>query len=176
MSDTSNTEPRRRGGRPPKSTNTPRSPVGRAEPRAQLRDDVRDFKPRLPENRYDVPEHRKLKNWDYQWGVTHVLGIEAKDQMIDRYANGWRPCEAWEFPELSMVEDKDAENAKDHIVRGGQRLERRPMQYTQKIRAIEDEKARDQVKNQVQRLQLGDDGVKKKVKLERQYVPMTADE
>jgi hypothetical protein len=162
--------PARRGpGRPkgysPKQVRAAQRPV-------EQRAEQRPFIPRTAENRFDIDERNKVPGMSYEWGVVAVLGQIADEAMINRKHNRWRPVPAWRHPELSGISDENDPMANEPIIRGGLRLEWREQEITDQILEMEKVKADDQLGSQFKRLKLGEDGVKKAVKLERKFVPM----
>ena len=76
---------------------------------------------------FDIPADLIPPGWDYQWNVVTVTGNSdvCLDQGMGMYENGWRAVPAERHPGRFV-----ARGTKGEIIRGGQRLEERPMQLT----------------------------------------------
>lgn len=88
---------------------------------------------------FDIPKHLIPKGWDYQWNTISVYG--NKDVAIDganmMWENAWRPVPAERHPgEFVPV------GTKGEIVRGGSRLEERPLVLSIEARREEELKAK----------------------------------
>jgi hypothetical protein len=96
------------------------------------------------------------KGWDYQWNVVTVSGNAeiVLDHALGMYQNGWRPVPAERHPGLFVAKGKTGE-----IIRGGQRLEERPMSLTVQARAEDLRNARQLITDRNDALKLS--GVKK---------------
>lgn len=88
---------------------------------------------------FEIPPHLIPKGWDYQWNVISVVGNKdvVMDQGLGMFENGWRPVPAERHPGLFL-----AHGAKGEIVRGGQRLEERPLALSLEARAEEERTAK----------------------------------
>lgn len=76
---------------------------------------------------FHIPSEIIPDGWSYQWNVVSVTGNAdiCLDQGLGMYENGWRPVPAERHPGLFV-----ARGARGEIVRGGQRLEERPIDLT----------------------------------------------
>lgn len=98
---------------------------------------------------YDVPQHEIPQGWDYQWNTYSVLGAEAVDAQLQMSENGFRPVPAerhagrWTRPGF-----------RGSIIVNGLRLEERPSSLGHEARAEDISKARAQVRDQTDSLQL----------------------
>ena len=88
---------------------------------------------------FDIPADLIPPGWDYQWNVVTVTGNSdvCLDQGMGMYENGWRAVPAERHPGRFV-----ARGTKGEIIRGGQRLEERPMQLTLDAKAEDQRNAR----------------------------------
>ena len=88
---------------------------------------------------FDSPADLIPPGWDYQWNVVTVTGNSdvCLDQGMGMYENGWRAVPAERHPGRFV-----ARGTKGEIIRGGQRLEERPMQLTLDAKAEDQRNAR----------------------------------
>lgn len=150
----------KKGGWPAGKKRGPR----RAEMRTEQRDVQRDgqrtstaWPKRVssdPSNRYYVNPSSIPKGMDYQWNVQTVMGEPAKEQMIAMEMAGWRPVPAERHPELAGRAAKGDEQ----ILRAGQVLMERPMEYTLEARAEDARRANSQINDKLHQLGLAPDG------------------
>ena len=105
---------------------------------------------------FHIPPEIVPKGWDYQWNVVSVTGNTeiVLDQGLGMYENGWRPVPAERHPGLFIARGKRGD-----IIRGGQRLEERPLALTQRARAEDLRNARQLITDRNDSLKLS--GVKK---------------
>jgi len=127
-------EPKRRG-RPPGRTAAPREPV-RAPVRANAAIVGRDGKPLSRKRKggvdpFEIPTSEWPLGWSYQWNPVSVLGNSdvVMDQSMGMYENGWRPVPAERHAGRFLPHGTTGD-----IIRGGQRLEERPMALTTEAR------------------------------------------
>lgn len=80
--------------------------------------------------------------WTYQWNVVSVVGNAdiVLDQSLGMYENGWRPVPAQRHPGMFV-----AHGTTGQIIRGGQRLEERPIELTKEARRDEIRDAKQQI-------------------------------
>lgn len=88
---------------------------------------------------FQIPPEIIPEGWTYQWNVVSVTGNAdvCLDQGLGMYENGWRPVPAERHPGLFIARGKHGE-----IIRGGQRLEERPLALTEDARREEVRDAR----------------------------------
>lgn len=160
---------RKRPGRPPgiKATAPPtrgatRQPSRSEQPRSLARDPDRgdaivqgrngetlSRKSKAVGDPYDIPKELIPRGWEYQWNPFTVVGQQATDAMLNMHANGWRPVPANRHPGMFVpVGEQGA------VVKGGLRLEERPIALSQEARAEELDKARGQMRDQTESLRL----------------------
>lgn len=91
------------------------------------------------------------QGWDYQWNAITVVGNAEvlMDQNLQMAENGWRPVPAERHPGRFMPAGH-----KGSIVRGGQRLEERPLILSEEARAEDLRKARQLVADRNESLKL----------------------
>ena len=99
---------------------------------------------------YAIPQQIKPDGWDYQWNTYTVAGQEAVDSMILMAENGWRPVPAERHAGMFMPEGHTGQ-----ILRGGLRLEERPMELTLEAREEDRRNAVSQVRDQNAQLGMG---------------------
>lgn len=77
---------------------------------------------------FDIPREIIPEGYSYQWNVVTVTGNAeiCLDQGLGMYENGWRPVPAQRHPGLFIARGKTGD-----IVRGGLRLEERPVALTE---------------------------------------------
>lgn len=98
---------------------------------------------------YHVPPGEIPHGWDYQWNTFSVLGAEAVDAQLQMSENGFRPVPAERHPgRWTRL------NFRGSIVINGLRLEERPSSLGNEARAEDIAKARAQVRDQTDSLQL----------------------
>lgn len=102
-------------------------------------------------DQFHIPPEIVPSGWDYQWNVVSVTGQEFVDIQIAMAENGWRPVPAGRHPGRFMPSGTPANAA---IVRGGLRLEERPMILSQEAKMEEARKAGLQVSDQLENLGL----------------------
>lgn len=137
---------RRRPGRPARNVAAEAEPRARRSGRVEVEghDGVILSRKRSGNtDPYAIPPHVIPTGWDYQWNTYTVAGQEAVDSQILMAENGWRPVPAERHAGMFMPE-----GYKGVILRGGLRLEERPIQLTQEARQEEYEKAVGQVNDQ----------------------------
>ena len=80
---------------------------------------------------FDIPKDIVPEGWSYQWNVVTVTGNAdvCLDQGMGMYENGWRPVPAERHPGRFVPHGTRGE-----ILRGGQRLEERPVALTEQAR------------------------------------------
>ncbi len=93
---------------------------------------------------FHVPPEVIPAGWDYQWNVQTVTGEPAIDAQLAMAENGWRPVPAGRHKGMFMKADHP-ENGE--ILRGGLRLEERPMTMTEEAREEELASANRQVRD-----------------------------
>lgn len=98
---------------------------------------------------YEIPESIKPKGWDYQWNTYTVVNEQATDAQLIMAENGWRPVPASRHPGRFMPAGYEGA-----IIRGGLRLEERPIQLSKEAREEEYQKARGQMRDQTDSLRL----------------------
>ena len=98
---------------------------------------------------YHVPGNDIPDGWDYQWNPVTVLNEEQVAQQNMHYANGWRPVPASRHPGRWTKPGHTGD-----IVVEGLRLEERPMSLTEEALMEQEQKARAQVRDQAEILQL----------------------
>jgi hypothetical protein len=105
---------------------------------------------------FDVPLHMIPKDWDYQWNSVSVHGNAdiVREQSHQMYTNGWRPVPAERHAGILVPP-----NAKGDILRGGMRLEERPLVLSQQARAEDIRLAKKQISDRNESLKLA--GVRK---------------
>jgi hypothetical protein len=83
---------------------------------------------------FDIPPEIVPQGWCYQWNVVSVVGNAdvVMDQGMSMYENGWRPVPAERHPGRFVPS-----GTKGQILRGGQRLEERPLVLTEEAREEE---------------------------------------
>lgn len=83
---------------------------------------------------FHIPPEIVPKDWTYQWNVVSVTGNTdiVLDQANGMYETGWRPVPADRHPGRFV-----ARGTRGDIVRGGLRLEERPISLTQEARKEE---------------------------------------
>ena len=83
---------------------------------------------------FEIPSEIIPENWTYQWNVISVTGNAdvCLDQGMGMYENGWRPVPAERHPGRFVPHGTRGE-----IVRGGQRLEERPLVLTEEAKAAD---------------------------------------
>ena len=98
---------------------------------------------------FRVPPEIIPEGWDYQWNVVSVTGNSeiVMDQANGMYENGWRPVPAERHPGVFLARGKTGE-----IIRGGQRLEERPMSLSMAARDEEVRLAQQQMRDRDQSL------------------------
>lgn len=99
---------------------------------------------------YAIPPHVIPEGWDYQWNTYTVAGEQAVDSQILMAENGWRPVPSERHEGMFMPE-----GYKGQILRGGLRLEERPLALTIEARNEEYAKAKGQVSDQNAQLGMG---------------------
>lgn len=99
---------------------------------------------------YAIPQHIIPDGWDYQWNLYTVLNEPAFDSQILMAENGWRAVPAERHEGMFMPE-----GYKGQILRGGLRLEERPMALTLEARAEDNKKAVSQIRDQNAQLGMG---------------------
>lgn len=98
---------------------------------------------------HHVPPEEIPRGWDYQWNAVTVVGKELREEQMVMQQNGWRPVPA------SRHEGRWTEPGYDgEIVVRGLRLEERPTALGNEARAEDNARARAQVRDQVEALQL----------------------
>ena len=100
---------------------------------------------------FDIPADLIPPGWDYQWNVVTVTGNSdvCLDQGMGMYENGWRAVPAERHPGRFV-----ARGTKGEIIRGGQRLEERPMQLTVDAKAEDQRNARQLLSDRNESLKL----------------------
>ena len=100
---------------------------------------------------FDIPADLIPAGWDYQWNVVSVTGNAdvCLDQGMGMYENGWRPVPAERHPGRFV-----ARGTKGEIIRGGQRLEERPLQLTLDAKAEDQRNARRLISDRNESLKL----------------------
>ena len=100
---------------------------------------------------FDIPADLIPPGWDYQWNVVTVTGNSdvCLDQGMGMYENGWRAVPAERHPGRFV-----ARGTKGEIIRGGQRLEERPMQLTVDAKAEDHRNARQLLSDRNESLKL----------------------
>ena len=100
---------------------------------------------------FDIPADLIPPGWDYQWNVVTVTGNSdvCLDQGMGMYENGWRAVPAERHPGRFV-----ARGTKGEIIRGGQRLEERPMQLTVDAKAEDVRNARQLLSDRNESLKL----------------------
>jgi len=100
---------------------------------------------------FEIPDDIIPPNWTYQWNCISVTGNSdvCLDQSIGMYENGWRPVPAERHPGRFV-----ARGTKGEIIRGGQRLEERPMQLTLDAKAEDVRNARQLLSDRNESLKL----------------------
>lgn len=98
---------------------------------------------------FEIPPDVVPDGWTYQWNVVSVTGNAevVLDQSNGMYENGWRPVPADRHPGRFVPR-----GTKGEVIRGGQRLEERPLVLTQQARAEDMAYARRQVSDRDQAL------------------------
>ncbi len=88
---------------------------------------------------FHIPPEIVPKGWSYQWNVVSVSGNAdiVLDQGLGMYENGWRPVPAERHPGLYVPHGTTGA-----VIRGGQRLEERPIELTREARQDEVRDAR----------------------------------
>lgn len=92
---------------------------------------------------FAVPPHIIPDGWDYQWNPHTITGQPATDQMIEAAENGWEPVPSDRHDGMFMQK-----GYKGPIIRGGMRLDERPMQLTLEAKEEEYQKAQGQMRDQ----------------------------
>lgn len=128
---------------------------------------------RTAENRFDVPLDEIPSGMDYGWKVKTVNGQEAREAMINWRLNGWTPVPAGRHPGFSG-EPADSQAV---IERGGQILCERPMELSQQSRGMDRDKAKDQVRSQMDRLagRARNTGSERVTKISKSWEPIVDD-
>lgn len=103
---------------------------------------------RTAENRFDIPLDEIPPGMSYEWKVKTVNGKEAREAMINWRLNGWTPVPAGRHPGFTG----ESTDSQAEIERGGQILCERPIELTRESKAMDRDRARDQVKAQMDRL------------------------
>ena len=98
---------------------------------------------------FEVPLDEIPEGWKYQWNAVMVTGNSdiVLDQVNNMYANGWRPVPAERHPGRFVSRGKTGE-----IIRGGQRLEERPIALDNAAREEEIRLAHQQMRDRDQSL------------------------
>jgi len=101
---------------------------------------------------YDIPKEIIPPGWDYQWNVISVVGNSdvVMDQGMGMHENGWRPVPAERHPGRFVPRGRTGE-----IIRGGMRLEERPLALTEQARAEDIKNARQLMRDRDQSLMGG---------------------
>lgn len=141
------TAERRRPGRPARK---PDPIEGEAKPRRTGRVEVEGHDGVILSRKrtgntdpYAIPPHIIPTGWDYQWNTYSVVGQQAVDSQILMAENGWRPVPAQRHAGMFMPEGHKGE-----VLRGGMRLEERPMALTREAREEDNQRATGQVRDQ----------------------------
>lgn len=92
---------------------------------------------------FAIPQHIIPDGWDYQWNTYTVVGQLAVDYQQQMHLNGWRPVPAERHPGIFAADDY-----KGAVIRGGLRLDERPMALTLEALAEEKDKALAQRRDQ----------------------------
>jgi hypothetical protein len=82
-------------------------------------------------DQFEIPANMIPKGWSYQWNTISVHGNAevADDYSLIMQQNGWRPVPAQRYAGTLLPP-----GAKGSIIRGGERLEERPMALTQEAK------------------------------------------
>lgn len=98
-----------------------------------------------------VPPNEVPDGWDYQWNTVEVTGSAdaARSISLDMHANGWRPVPASRHPGRWTAPGETGA-----IVVKGLRLEERPTQLGEEARQEDIQRARAQMRDQTDALQL----------------------
>ena len=101
---------------------------------------------------FHIPPEIVPKGWSYQWNVISVVGNTdvVMDQVGNMYENGWRAVPADRHPGMFVARGRTGD-----IVRGGLRLEERPLEMTLQARAEEEASAKQQMRDRDQSLMGG---------------------
>lgn len=172
MNDTPEVEPviRKRPGRPPNAAKASAPPTRGYTRQAARQEQPRDIA-REPDrsasvvmgrdgevlarkrtsvgDMYHIPPELIPKGWDYQWNTYTVVNEQATDAQLIMAENGWRPVPCDRHPGRFMPAGH-----KGAIIRGGLRLEERPIQLSEEAREEEYKKARTQMRDQTDSLRL----------------------
>lgn len=109
------------------------------------------IKIRTPANRFgDEGEIVPPDGMTYEWKVMTVHGQPATEQITEWKLNGWTEVPAGRHPDFTGAK----EDSTEAILRGGQVLCERPKELTEESRQMEKDAAKNQVDNQLERLQL----------------------
>lgn len=102
---------------------------------------------------FDVPKELIDPDWTMQWNAITVVGNSEvlTDQTLMMAENGWRPVPA---DRPGFAGRFTAVGSKGAIIRGGQRLEERPLSLTEDARREEIGKARQQMSDRNESLKL----------------------
>ena len=100
---------------------------------------------------FDVPANMIPKNWTYQWNLVSVAGNSdiVSDYSLMMHQNGWRAVPAERYAGTLLPA-----NAKGAIIRGGQRLEERPLALTEEARAEDIRNAKQLISDRNESLKL----------------------
>ena len=85
--------------------------------------------------------------WSYDWKRFTVLGMEDPAYQVALRRAGWTPVPAARHPEMMPADSKD-----EAILRKGMILMERPQEISDEVRAIDKQRARDQVRVKEQQL------------------------
>src|SRR5215469_2687134 len=101
---------------------------------------------------FHIPPELIPVGWTYQWNTISVVGNQdvVMDQANGMYENGWRPVPAERHPGMFVPRGRTGE-----IVRGGQRLEERPIALTEQAQAEDIKNARQLMRDRDQSLMGG---------------------
>jgi hypothetical protein len=142
-------------GRPPKAS-AGREPAREAPREAALNSDghvvvrgrdgeVLTRRRRDGSDPFFIPDGIIPEGYTYQWNAVTVTGNAdvVLDKTMGYYENGWRPVEAERHPGMFVPR-----GTKGHIIRGGCRLEERPLALTREAQREMEYQARLQMKTQ----------------------------
>lgn len=100
---------------------------------------------------YHIPDNIVPAGWSYQWNVVTVYNSQDQclSQTMGMYENGWRPVPAERHDGMFVPR-----GTKGEILRGGQRLEERPLALTKQAKAEDVMKAKRQISDRNESLML----------------------
>ena len=120
----------------------PREPMRDAARGAEVRSrtgEILSRKRKTGVDPFEIPKEIVPKGWTYQWNVISVSGNAdiVLDQGLGMYENGWRPVPAERHAGMFVPHGTTGA-----VIRGGQRLEERPIELTREARQDEVRAAR----------------------------------